>query len=294
MNNYSTYYKAMLLCGSLAFFTISNAQVGINTTSPTKQLDIDVSGMSSEGLNIRNTNFNLQLLTTNTPNPFTAILNNDNTNGLVDFRFDNDSRYIFSSNVLFPGVNATDNTVAGGLDIGRFDLHFRRVYSRGIHTNDNGVNGGLRINIGSSGGVTADYNFSNFAFYPVASQVKDLGRNGNFWRNFYFVSAFTPSDRRLKKDIKTLSKGLETILALKTYEYGYTFDEKEIRHYGFMAQELQKQLPNLVAVGDDEQQSLSINYTEVIPILIKAVQEQQVLIEQQATAIKALQQQVTD
>lgn len=294
MNNYITYLKAILLCGSLAFFTISKAQVGINTTSPTKQLDIDVSGMSSEGLNIRNTDFNVQLLTTNTPNPFTAILHNDNTNGLIDIRFDNDSRYIFSRNVLFPGVNATDNTVTGGLDIGRFDLHFRRVYSRGIHTNDNSVNGGLRINIGSSGGVTADYNFSNFAFYPVASQVKDLGRNGNFWRNFYFVSAFTPSDRRLKKDIKTLSKGLETILALQTYEYDYIFDEEETLHYGFMAQELQKQLPNLVAVGDDEQQSLSINYTEVIPILIKAIQEQQILIEQQATAIEALQQQHTD
>ena len=174
-----------LVMAFLLYGSISLAQVGINTTSPEKLLHIDASGLSSEGITISNTGFSAQLLTDSSTGNF--ILNNTLATGLFDLRFDNVSRYSFSSSVLLPGSNATNNTVADGIDIGRFDRHFRRVYSQAIHTNDNDPEGGLRINIGSSGGTVSDYNFSDFALYPVQSQVKDLGRNGNFWNNFFFI-----------------------------------------------------------------------------------------------------------
>jgi hypothetical protein len=47
-------------------------------------------------------------------------------------------------------------------------------------------------------------------------------------------------------------------------------------------------LPEVVRVGDDPQGTLGINYGELVPVLIKAVQEQQSEIEAQAGQIAAL------
>ena len=45
--------------------------------------------------------------------------------------------------------------------------------------------------------------------------------------------------------------------------------------YGFIAQEIQKVLPELISVGTDSMQTLDVNYMDIIPILTLAVQEQQ-------------------
>jgi hypothetical protein len=47
-------------------------------------------------------------------------------------------------------------------------------------------------------------------------------------------------------------------------------------------------LPEVVRIGDDPQGTLGINYGELVPVLIKAVQEQQSEIEAQADQIAAL------
>ena len=52
-----------------------------------------------------------------------------------------------------------------------------------------------------------------------------------------------------------------------------------------MAQELQKIMPELIDNTNPETGMLAVNYTETIPVLIKAVQEQNEIIETQATKI---------
>lgn len=283
----NTIPKSLTLLCALLFTAILHAQVGINTTSPSKSLDINIEDSPSDGINIGSNLFNIELLA-EPGNGGVFALNNSRSTGAMALRFNANNRLIFTQNGFFPSVNAPNNTINGALDIGRFNLHFRRVYTQGVHTNDNNVNGGLRINIGSGGNATADYMFSDFAFYPVASQAKDLGRNSNFWRNFYFVSAFTPSDERLKKNIVPITRGLQTLQDFKMYEYNYIFEDQKRVHYGFMAQELQKLLPQLISIGEDDQKTLSINYIETIPIIIKAVQEQQELINTQNQKIDKL------
>ncbi|RMB58533.1 tail fiber domain-containing protein [Dokdonia sinensis] len=279
---------------ALIFTTGIFAQVGINTAAPSKQLDINAAGLSSDGINISNDNFNAQLLTEPVSGGGTFVVNNSSISGTTVIRFNNTTRFGFSNSALWPSVNATSPFVTGALDLGRFDRHYRRMYTRGVHTNDDDVDGGLGISIGSGGGAQSDYIFSDFAFYPVASQVKDLGRNGNFWNNLYLVSAFTPSDKRLKKNIKAISHGSDMLNKLRVYEYNYIFEDNNKTHYGFLAQELQALLPELVSVGDDKAKSLSINYTETIPIIIKAIQEQHELIEQQGNEIKELKEMVKE
>ncbi|MCG5643660.1 tail fiber domain-containing protein [Flavobacteriaceae bacterium LSUCC0859] len=91
------------------------------------------------------------------------------------------------------------------------------------------------------------------------------------------------SDRRLKTDIKSVANGLSTVMKLNPVSYNkrLSFDTEEYnkKEIGFIAQEVQEILPDLVSVGPDENKTLSLDYNSLIPILTKAIQEQQVLIE---------------
>jgi hypothetical protein len=55
---------------------------------------------------------------------------------------------------------------------------------------------------------------------------------------------------------------------------------------GFIAQDWENTFPNVVA--KDEEGTLSIKYTETIPVLLKAIQEQQTMIEELKAEVAAL------
>ncbi|WP_458626122.1 tail fiber domain-containing protein [Winogradskyella sp. PC D3.3] len=93
------------------------------------------------------------------------------------------------------------------------------------------------------------------------------------------------SDRRLKKDITPLPYGLETILELNPVEYYWKNREQDHKSLGLIAQEVQPILKNIVHTADDEDKTLSVSYTELIPVLIKAIQEQQAIITLQRAAL---------
>ncbi len=89
------------------------------------------------------------------------------------------------------------------------------------------------------------------------------------------------SDKRLKKNIETLPYGITEILNLKPKQYHWKHrPETDHKSFGLIAQEVQEIIPELVLLDDDEQQTMSVNYTELIPILINAIHQQQQDIEQ--------------
>ena len=87
------------------------------------------------------------------------------------------------------------------------------------------------------------------------------------------------SDARLKRNIVPLKNSIEAIMQLKPVSYekknSLTSTEYNITENGFIAQELQKVMPSLVVEGTDKDKLLSVNYTAIIPVLTKAIQEQQ-------------------
>ena len=270
--------------------TTAFCQVGIGKTNPNFILDINSRSLNLNGINLEHTSFNSQFMAENSTR--TLVFNNSLTTGLYNYRFAGTTRFIMDNVSLRPAINSNDNLTLGGLDIGRFDFHFRRVYTQGIHTNDDNAAGGLRINIGAGGGTSADYVFSDFALYPVLNNNRDLGRNGNAWRTLYYQNASQTSDRRMKKNILENNKGLSTVKAMKTFTYNYIDDTSDRMHYGFMAQDFQDLLPALVDNTNKETGMLAVNYIEVIPVLVKAVQEQNEIIESQATKILALEDEI--
>jgi hypothetical protein len=99
------------------------------------------------------------------------------------------------------------------------------------------------------------------------------------------------SDKKFKKDIKPIEKALETIQLLEGKTYLWDREKnKEMNfdgggHSGFIAQELEKVLPHLVATGENGEKA--VNYMELMPYLVEAIKEQQ-------TQINDLKAQISD
>ncbi len=102
------------------------------------------------------------------------------------------------------------------------------------------------------------------------------------------------SDIRLKKNITTLENQLEKVMKLRPTRYQFNDYEVENQEYslGLIAQEVQKILPDVVSHITEKEEDgtdyLGIAYTELIPVLIGAIQDQQHLIEKKITDYKML------
>lgn len=97
------------------------------------------------------------------------------------------------------------------------------------------------------------------------------------------------SDIRAKRDITPLNSVLDKILNLKPSEYYYKRNEnQEQKSVGFIAQDLIKELPQLV--NGEENSLYAVNYAGMSTFLVKAIQEQQVIIDAQKAEIDKLRQ----
>lgn len=104
-----------------------------------------------------------------------------------------------------------------------------------------------------------------------------LDKSGNLYvaANGYFYNTTWPSDLNLKNIISGIS-ALNIIEQLNpvSFKWKNGFDDK--LHYGFIAQDVQKILPDLVSVRKDpflDKEFLDLNYTEFIPILAGGINE---------------------
>ena len=117
-----------------------------------------------------------------------------------------------------------------------------------------------------------------------------------------------PSDARLKRNLQAMDSTLDKIMALeaKTYQYetGPDFTHMNLSpglHHGFVAQELEQVFPELVVdvihpanesgegqVRGEPETFKTVNTIELIPLLVRAVQEQQKTIENLRERLSAL------
>ena len=88
---------------------------------------------------------------------------------------------------------------------------------------------------------------------------------------------------RLKKDIAPITYGLNEIQQLQPRQFRWKDgDDSEIN--GFIAQEVETIVPSLVSDG----QWKSVDYQGITAILVKAIQEQQAMIEELKAKVAAL------
>jgi len=103
------------------------------------------------------------------------------------------------------------------------------------------------------------------------------------------------SDKNFKKNIKNIGNSIELIKQLNGVSYNWKIQEyaekgfPEGKHYGIIAQEIEKVLPDMVNTGPANEKAVA--YSELIPILIEAIKEQQTEIDVLYELIQEIQKQ---
>jgi len=95
----------------------------------------------------------------------------------------------------------------------------------------------------------------------------------------------TISDYRMKSNIRPIA-GLSIIMNTKPYKFEYNYDCST--SFGMIAHELQDTLPEAVFGQKDGEVMQGVDYMKLLPITIKAIQEQQCTICSQASMINTL------
>ncbi|MDB4589128.1 tail fiber domain-containing protein, partial [Flavobacteriaceae bacterium] len=93
------------------------------------------------------------------------------------------------------------------------------------------------------------------------------------------------SDARLKSNIISLGSTLAKLLMIDGKSYTMKTNESESK-IGLLAQDVQKAFPELVKTTNDSNQTLSVNYQGLIPVLINAIKEQQKQIDELKNKLK--------
>lgn len=109
--------------------------------------------------------------------------------------------------------------------------------------------------------------------------------NGSISATAFNVS----SDRRLKTNINNLNYGLKDVLKLRPVSYKWIDpDQSKDTQIGLIAQEAKEVIKEIVS-GDETKGTLSVNYTEIVPVLINAIKEQQKQIDDLKKQVEKLQ-----
>jgi len=113
----------------------------------------------------------------------------------------------------------------------------------------------------------------------TANPTQKLEVTGNIKVN----GSYLTSDRRYKDKIESLEKPMDLLNTINGVSYEYKRGEfpeqdfKEGKSLGFVAQDFEKSLPELLI--KDEKGFYAVNYDGVIPILVEAVKELNVALE---------------
>src|SRR5204863_8282055 len=98
-----------------------------------------------------------------------------------------------------------------------------------------------------------------------------------------------PSDARLKTGITNLRYGLSEVMRLRPVTWTWKDRPGGKIGLGLVAQDVKPILPELVEQSMDKDQTLSMNYLGLLPVVIKAIQEQQATITSLRSEVAALQ-----
>jgi hypothetical protein len=248
-------------------------------------------GLNTEG--DQNSAFGWYALVSNT----TGKLNTAVGEGALKTNRTGDQNSAFGQDALANNSTGKYNSV-----FGRNAFHFN---STGDKNTVLGWSAGNANTVGSNNtaiGAEATFganNLTNATAIGYQANVNDNNKirlgNGSVTVIEGAVSFTAVSDSRIKKNIVNSTYGLATVLQLRPVEYN--LNSNDLKQVGFIAQEVQKLVPEVVTgkEGDlSKGEILGITYSNLVPVLTKAIQEQQKQIEDQNAKIAAQQKQIEE
>ena len=254
-----------------------SGKVGIGTINPDFTLDVNGTGRvttnfdlsaagsqigfnrnSTNGVIYNNTRNAWQMGPSGTNDPF--VISAWGTNGAL---------------LSYPLVLTTDGKVGIGTSTPKRPLHIAGNASAEINLEStDGLADWKTWNLlvdGAAGGAK-NLTFRMLNDAGTASMLNSLvlWNNGNAtFAGTVTASVFSPSDIRLKTDIQPLENTLDKVLRLRGVSYVMKADQTRSRKIGVIAQELEREYPELVATDDKGMKSVA--YANLTAVLIEAV-----------------------
>jgi len=106
---------------------------------------------------------------------------------------------------------------------------------------------------------------THIAFANGNGDVGSIGTSGTS------TSYNTSSDARLKHDIVDAPEASDLIDSIQVRSFKWNVDDSEQR-YGMVAQELVEVAPEAVSVPQDEDEMMGVDYSKLVPMLVKEIQ----------------------
>ena len=129
------------------------------------------------------------------------------------------------------------------------------------------------------GNITFARKYQYGSIYPYQAEKGNIGFSDYRFNGIYTVNAPNSlSDRKYKTSIENETLGLDFLKHLNPVTYQFKNDSENKTHHGLIAQELEEvfneldiKSPGIIEKNNDDEYGL--RYEELIPVLIKSVQE---------------------
>lgn len=277
-NTFVVANDAMTAKTPLRFGKFDTGNVGIGTITPSAKLEV------AGGLRVASGSLAAPSIAFS-DNPDTGLYHYSGegvgviTEGTLAVGFTPWSAY-YSTPIILPNGTAMEYSIGSSSAAGLF---FPNSATLAVTTNS-----AERLRVDSVGnvgiGVTGPTSKLQVAgnITPDITASKNIGSTSLRWNNIYLSNApDVSSDARLKKNVKDSDLGLDFINSLRPVSWTWK-DEKQgaIEHYGVIAQEaelaiakVKGEASDVIVTHNEDSDSYSVRYTELIAPLIKAVQE---------------------
>ena len=252
--------------GSAGFAVIgnSNIRLGFGTNYTNAETDLYINTSGNVGIGETSPNGKLHI-----KDGLTCSIDIENTSntGLGEITFndpDADDRgalqYSHNLDAMIFKTDATEQVRI--LPTGSFCIGGTAIQAVNAVTFDAGSNG-FTITNNTTSGAGNGHEFQ--AFRRNSTQIGSIVMNGTTG-----VTYATSSDYRLKEDLQDFN-GLDKVSKIPVYDFKWKSDES--RSYGVMAHELQEVLPQAVSGDKDAEEMQGVDYSKIVPLLVKSIQE---------------------
>ena len=253
------------------FVDVSEAKVGIGTTSP--QAPLHVHGDINLGNSVGADAANVEIASLNFYNRDTS---NSAPNNAAIIRAYSSQATGSGGYITFATSNGTEAEGADATEKMRIDSSGNvLVGTTSTPTDDNTA---LGFGVTSSGEVRASVTNGNAAMFKRASSNgniiefrKDSATVGSISVTGSATSYNTSSDERLKENITDSADAGSKVDAIQIRQFDWKADGSH-QDYGVIAQELVEVAPEAVSEGDTEEDMMGVDYSKLVPMLVKEVQ----------------------